>query len=85
MEGPHQGDGACNLQRTQVALHGRPRDADGTGGFGGLELSAALAQNIFEQRVETVYVPEAEEPLDVTKVGYQGVVQVRRRIVRQQR
>jgi hypothetical protein len=65
VEGPHHGDGVSDFQRTQVALHSGPRDADGAGDLGGLELSAALAQYIFKQRVEAVHIPEAEEPLDV--------------------
>jgi len=71
MEGTDQGDGMGYLQCPQVAFHRGACDANGSGGPGHLKLASALAQQIFEQRVEAIHVPKTKQPLDVA--GKKGV------------
>src|SRR5258706_15378948 len=49
-----QRDGVCDLESSQVALDGGPRDAESGRGACPLELSAALAEDVLEKRREAV-------------------------------
>jgi len=71
VEGPHAGGGVGGLEGAQMAFHSGPGDAEFRGGFGDIELAAALPQHIFEEGGEAVDVAETEKPLDVA--GEKGV------------
>ena len=59
------------LQRAEMAFDCRARHADGGGGFAGLQLSAALPENVFKNGVEAVEIAEPEQPLDIP--GEKGI------------
>ena len=49
VEGPHAGSGMGGLEGAQMAFHSGAGDAEFRGGFGDIELAAALPQRIFEE------------------------------------
>lgn len=70
-----------------MALNRGPRDTEGRRRTGSIQLTAALAQHVLEEGVETIDVAEGEEALDVPRE--EGVhpfsIQSRRLRVREQR
>lgn len=71
VEGPHAGGGMGGLEGAQMAFHSGPGDAEFRGGFGDIELAAALPQHIFEEGSEAVDIAKTEKSLDVA--GEKGV------------
>ena len=65
MEWTDQGDCVRDFQRAQMTFHSRTCDAKRRGGFRHFQLPAALPEDVFEERIEPVHVPETEQPLDV--------------------
>ena len=49
----------------EMALDRRARDPQRRRGLADFQLTAALSQEVFKQRVEPVHVAEAEQALDV--------------------
>jgi hypothetical protein len=65
VEGPDHRSRVSGLERAQMALHGGARDTQCPARRGHFELPAALAEHVLEERVETVDVAEAEQPLNI--------------------
>jgi hypothetical protein len=59
--------GMSGFQRLQMAFNRRPCNADCCCGLRYFEQSAALLQEIFEQRIEAVHIPESEQTLYVAR------------------
>src|SRR5439155_15289319 len=65
VEWTEERDGVRDFERLQMTLHRWAGDAERRRGLGHFELAAALTQDVFEQGVEPVHIPERKQPLDV--------------------